>query len=162
DRNLMAFYSAFVDTAINQAERQVEINRLEKQIRIGVMEWESIAAQADGQKRQSQAINLYGAWAAKNIDEDQLRARTEDLVLRVERNLMPFARAKYPEAISGSSQVPALSSKTNLDLVTVSLDWNTDWGSIAQRASDAIDPFVENLKQAKLYDPSQLNNSPLT
>src|SRR5205814_1564942 len=31
DRNLMTFYNAFIDTALNQAERQVEIARLEDQ-----------------------------------------------------------------------------------------------------------------------------------
>jgi hypothetical protein len=164
DRSLMTFYSAFVDTALNQIERQVEIGRLERQVRILSMEFDSLAAHVMGLQRQSQVLSLLPAWAAKNIDEDQLRFQTRDLVSSVERYLHPFARAKYPEVLSGSTGFVGLQANPALfDPLTVRLDWNNDWGKIADDTISIVNSVESKFLEARLaFDKLDTTGKPVT
>ena len=164
DRSLMTFFNAFVDTALNQVERQVEIGRLERQVRILIMEWESLAMHVDALQRQSQVLSLLPAWAAKNIDEDRLRLETRDLVAKVERYLYPFSRAKYPEVLSGSTGFTGLQANPALfDPLTINLDWNKDWGKIVDDTIAIVNTVEGKFREARLaFDQLDASGRPVT
>jgi hypothetical protein len=155
---LMQFFGSMVETDLNLVERRIEIHRLERQLRLMVADWTTLATQVAQAQRVSQLVSLRQVWAARNIDDTRLKDSAENLARSVDRHLYPFLRAKYPETLAGWGTYPALTNATVFTDLT-SYDWSMDWAALADKALTAFDRIDTQLTNADVEFKQQILNT---
>ncbi|WP_404366555.1 hypothetical protein ACIHQR_37550 [Corallococcus coralloides] len=155
DADLLQLYRTWILQAIAQAERQVLINKLDRQMTVAIMEWEAMKADLVERKRETQLLALLPAWTIRNLDLDFLKYKTSRLVNLVDTVLYPFIKVKYPEALQGQAGTQLSGLKNDAEAqgyfnsLTSGLDWTADWTDIAVAVSKATGAIKDHLDLAQ-------------
>lgn len=159
DQDLMQIYRTWVSYALADAERQVRMNKLQREMTIATMEWEALATQVVQQQRRNEIAWLLPAWTARSVDADHVRSSARDFVTAVEQHLYPFLLTKYPYTLTGNPDTTAAfrgipgsavlqgsgADPGLLAKLTTKLDWAFPFTTAAGDASAAMAEIIRLL-----------------
>lgn len=157
DADLMQVFRSWVSLQINQAERQIEIIKLGRQLQTAVMELEALAAEHERLQRQSEVAWLLPAWTIRNLDTHRAATASRELAKVVENELYPFLVVKYPEVLTGRDWFDGIPQSKLLQSHLASLtsvDWRAEISNAARDANAAVELVQDLLKALNTIAPS--------
>ncbi|RKH00936.1 PA14 domain-containing protein [Corallococcus carmarthensis] len=150
--NLRTLFGTWVEKALTDVEREVELISIERQLRQAALENHALATERESTEGQSRLLALVPVWALRNLDGTFMRAQLEALDEVMGQWLAPTIRLMHPETLTNftSSERSLLEALTAIDPTST----NTDISLLAQAAKDAARAVETRLAATRIIGPS--------
>ncbi|NNB95307.1 hypothetical protein HJC10_13810 [Corallococcus exiguus] len=150
--SLRTLFSAFVEKALVDVEREVELVNLERQMREVALEINAVEDERAGAHAQSRLLSLTPAWALRNLDGSVLRLKLEALDEVMSQWLAPSVRILYPATLANftTSELNLLNTLTQVDPTSP----DTDIVALAQTAKQAAQAVETRLSATRIGSPA--------
>ncbi|RKH48102.1 hypothetical protein D7Y23_20730 [Corallococcus sp. AB050B] len=150
--NLRTLFGTWVEKALTDVEREVELISIERQLRQAALENHALVTERENTEGQSRLLALVPVWALRNLDGTFMRAQLEALDEVMGQWLAPTIRLMHPETLTNftSSERNLLEALTQIDPTST----NTDISLLAQAAKDAARAVETRLAATRIIGPS--------
>jgi hypothetical protein len=150
--SLRTLFSAFVEKALVDVEREVELVNLERQLREVALEMQALEDELVNAQTQSRLLALTPAWALRNLDGTVLRVKLEALDEVMSQWLAPSVRILYPSTLTNftASELNLLNTLTQVDPTSA----GTDIVALAQTAKQAAQAVETRLSATRIGSPA--------
>ncbi|WP_158616687.1 PA14 domain-containing protein [Corallococcus sp. CA054B] len=150
--SLRTFFDAFVEKALVDVEREVELVNLERQLRQLVLEIQAVEDERANAQTQSRLLALVPAWSLRNLEGTALRVQLEALEEVMSQWLAPTVRVVYPETLASftNTERAGIEALTTIDPTSTS----TDLSLLAQTAKDAARAVETHLSALRVAGPN--------
>lgn len=149
--SLSSLFSTFVEKALVDVEREVELINLERQLRQVALEIQALEDERANAQTQSRLLALMPAWALRNLEGTALRVQLEALEVVMSQWLAPTVRILYPETLVSFSntELASINALTAIDPTSTS----TDLSALAQTAKAAAQAVETHLSALRVAGP---------
>ncbi|MFP2895967.1 PA14 domain-containing protein [Corallococcus sp. 4LFB] len=150
--SLSALFGAFVEKALVDVEREVELINLERQLRQVALQIQALEDERANAQTQSRLLGLMPAWALRNLEGTALRVQLEALEVVMSQWLAPTVRILYPETLVSFSdtELASINALTAIDPTSTS----TDLSALAQTAKAAAQAVETHLSALRVAGPN--------
>nr|WP_164933104.1 PA14 domain-containing protein [Corallococcus coralloides] len=150
--SLRALFGAFVEKALVDVEREVELINLERQLRQVALEIQAVEDEHANAQNQSRLLALLPAWALRNLEGTALRVQLEALEVVMSQWLAPTVRIVYPETLASftDTERAGIEALTTIDPTSPT----TDLSLLAQTAKQAAQAVETHLAALRVAGPN--------
>ncbi|WP_158623444.1 PA14 domain-containing protein [Corallococcus sp. CA053C] len=150
--SLRALFTTWVEKAVVDVEREVELVSIERQLRQLALEISALEAELSNAQTQSRLFALVPAWTLRNLDGTAIRAQLEALDEVLSQWLAPIVRILHPETLTrfDASELNLLNALTQIDPTSTS----TDISVLAETAKQAARAVETRLRAVRVAKPT--------
>ncbi|TSC23069.1 hypothetical protein FOF48_30645 [Corallococcus sp. Z5C101001] len=150
--SLRTLFGTFVEKALVDVEREVELVNIERQLRQVALEIQALEDDRTYAQTQSRLLALAPAWTLRNLDGTALRVKLEALDEVMSQWLAPTVRILHPSTLTNftSSELNLLNALTAIDPASPS----TDITVLAQTAKQAAQAVETRLAATRIIGPA--------